>query len=137
MIWYIILNLLLVIFAVIAGFAFIVFVLLACMDCEGCEILLVVMSIFGLLATGAGGVASVVEDANTTIKIDTVQMEVTDCKHYVKNGIHHDCCITLDNVYVITMDEDYDYAKGDIVTVEITTETRFGVIQDPVITLKQ
>jgi flagellar basal body L-ring protein FlgH len=130
MFWYILLVVLTIIFAMICMLALVI--LMLC-QFEVPEILLVVL-LAAAIAFGLGSGAKGIKEVNTTIDINVTQMEITKCDI----GDSFKCYLTLENKYVaeVSLEQYMALNVGDIVTVEIKTETQFGEEFEPVVTLK-
>ena len=138
MFWYGLLTALTVVFTLVGLCAFILFIL---SGCESPEIFLVAI-VAGVIAFALGTGSTAIEKANTTTDTYTMQMEVTKCDVTsvgLRNGkVKTRCYLTVGDKYLIEVSPE-EYAKinvGDIVSVEITTETRFGDVMNPTAILK-
>lgn len=128
MFWYGLLNVLVILFALVAAAAFIGFILTGCDMPE----LLLVAFLIGAIAVGCGFGTTSIEEANTTIYTDVVEMEITKCDiTSVSSTSASDraiCYITVGDEYIIEVSPE-EYAKlniGDIVPVTVKTKTTFG-----------
>lgn len=138
MFWYILLQALTIVFAIIVIGTIIIFILSGC-DCA--EILLVTLVAI-IIAVASGYGVTAIEKANTTTNTDVVQMEITKCDLTTirsENGIiQQNCYITAGDKYLVEVSAE-KYAQlnvGDMVMIEITTKTKFGEVQKPTMCIK-
>ncbi len=138
MFWYVLLTILVLLSTIVGLVAFVMFVF------SGCEIIEIFFTslVAGIMAVGMALGATAIENANTTIDINVEQMEITKCditSNTLDNGsVRQNCYLTVGNKYLVKVSPE-QYARlnvGDIVTVEINIETRFGEEQKPIVTLK-
>ena len=130
MFWYILLMALFVLFGVAALVSVALFIISGC----ECPEILIVTLVLVIISFGFECGATAVEDENTTINVDTVQMEVTKCDitsvNY--NGvIQQKYYVTVGDKHIVNVNAE-EYAElnvGDVVTVEIITTTKFGEVQ--------
>ena len=118
MVLYVLLTILTCIIIMIALGAFGLFVL---SGCEAKPLLIAVVATVITIALSFG--INAIEKANTTVKVETMQMEVTKYDA-TDEGFY----ITVDNQYVVRVSEK-EYAKltcGDMVKVVIETKTVFN-----------
>lgn len=135
MIWYVVFTVLSVLFGIATFAGFILFIITGC-DCP--EIAIISFASMVILIGCTGG-ATFIEHENTEIDIVVEDMEITKCEITSASNTQYSYLITVADKYVIKINEE-EYAKlnkGDIVTVEITTETVFGEKQNSIASLKE
>lgn len=128
MFWYILLNVLMALFAL----AMVAAICLFAFSGGDFPILLLVAILIGAIAGGCAYGASKIEEANTVAHTEVVEMKITSRElvpvnsDYESNNV--DCYITVNNEFLIevTPEEYAKLEKIDTVPVKIETKTTFS-----------